>query len=226
MQSNVIIIGIDKKIGKGILEECLNNPDINQILIINQPDYSSEFHSKITSIQLKDFNELKKYADLINNYKSCFYCDRLAINSVSNEAYFAHNYTNTIAFANALVQINSAINFCYISAAGTDHLEQSNQYSSRINGKIENVLNQIPFSAVYHFRPAIVQAYVQNGPQGGTDKLLNFFYSILRTFNKSYFLTYAELAKAMIYVSIYGYNKHILEIDDISFLANEGDQLV
>ncbi|MFZ4263419.1 nucleoside-diphosphate sugar epimerase [Sphingobacterium sp. HJSM2_6] len=226
MLSNVIIVGAEKKLGKGILNECLSNPEVDRVLLISRDKNLQLKHPKIKLLHLSDSENLDQLTELIESYDSCFYCDRVSIKEVSKELYFDNNYTRTLKFAWNLLQANSSIIFCYVSAAGTDNLEQANQYSARINGKTENALNKLNFKRVYHFRPAIVQplntkSLVQRG-----DQIVRFFYPILRTFSKSYFLTFSELAKAMIYVSIYGYNKQILEIHDISFLANEGDPLV
>lgn len=92
---------------------------------------------------------------------------------------------------------------------------------ARVKGKTENDLMKLPFKAVYNFRPAFMRPTPGAKNVKGIFKLITALYPILRPFNKTYFLTLEEVAKAMIVVSIHGYNKHVLEVEDISFLASK-----
>ena len=84
-----------------------------------------------------------------------------------------------------------------------------------------NDLMKLPFKAVYNFRPAFMRPTPGAKNVKPLFRFITSLYPILRPFSKTYFLTLEEVGKAMIAVSIHGYNKHVLEVQDISFLASK-----
>jgi hypothetical protein len=50
-------------------------------------------------------------------------------------------------------------------------------------------------------------------------KIIDLLFPFFRFLNKTYFLTLAEVSKAMINVSLIGYKKNIIEVKDISELS-------
>jgi len=70
--------------------------------------------------------------------------------------YYRLTYTLTMEFARTLSRINSGMVFCYISGSGTDSTEKGRIMWARVKGKTENDLMNLPFRAVYAFRPAFM----------------------------------------------------------------------
>jgi uncharacterized protein YbjT (DUF2867 family) len=56
-----------------------------------------------------------------------------------------------------LVKLNPKMTFIYVSGAGTDSTERGRLMWARVKGRTENALLQMPFKAVYLFRPAYIQ---------------------------------------------------------------------
>ena len=85
-------------VGEGVLLECLGNPEVAAVLIVNRRHYEME-HPKLKEIVVPDFFELGKFSAQLQDYDACFFC--AGISSVGmKEAQFTHiTYDTTIAFA-------------------------------------------------------------------------------------------------------------------------------
>jgi len=219
MKIKVIITGSTGMVGEGVLLECLQNPDVEQILLLNRKPYGID-HPQVKELIHSDFNNLSSIKEELMGYDACFFCAGVSSVGMSKEEYFRLTYTLTLNFAKDLVAINPEMVFCYVSGRSTDSSEQGRVNWANVKGKTENDLMRLPFRAVYNFRPGIMGPTKGAKNVKGAFKVIEFLYPFLRPFNKTYFLTLAEVGRAMINVSLNGYNKHVLEIQDISFLAN------
>ena len=126
----------------------------------------------------------------------------------------------TLALAQALVKLNPAMTFIYVSGAGTDSTEGGRAMWARVKGKTENALLGLPFKAAYMFRPAGIVPlhgvrsktrlyrviYAAAGP------LLGMLYA---RFPK-YVTTTEQVGRAMIKVAKQGWPKAVLENSDIN----------
>jgi hypothetical protein len=78
---------------------------------------------------------------------------------------------------------------------------------------------KLTFKAVYNFRPAFMKPSKEAKNVKGFYKVIDVLFPFFRLFSKTYFLTLEEVGKAMVNVTINGYNKNIVEIKDIAFLS-------
>ncbi len=219
MKIKAIITGSTGMVGEGVLLECLQNPDVEQILLLNRKPYGIN-HPQVKELIHRDFNNLSSIKEELMGYDACFFCAGVSSVGMSKEEYFRMTYTLTLNFAKDLVAINPEMVFCYVSGRGTASSEHGRVNWANVKGKTENDLMRLPFRAVYNFRPGIMGPTRGAKNVKGPFKVIEFLYPFLRPFNKTYFLTLAEVGRAMVNVSLNGYNKHVLEIQDISFLAN------
>lgn len=218
MGLKVIITGATGMVGEGVLQECISNPEVEEILLINRKpsSYSGE---KIKEILHQDFYDIHSIAQQLKNYDACFFCLGTSSVGMKEEDYYKITYTLTINFAKTLSALNPQMIFCYVSGANTDSSEKGKQMWARVKGKTENDLMKLPFKAVYNFRPGFMKPSKGAKNVRGIYKIINFMYPLFRLINPVYFLTLEEVGKAMINVSEKGFNKKILETKDIATLS-------
>lgn len=218
MGLKVIITGATGMVGEGVLQECISNPEVEEILLINRKtsSYSGE---KIKEILHQDFYDIHSIAQQLKNYDACFFCLGTSSVGMKEEDYYKITYTLTINFARTLSALNPQMTFCYMSGANTDSSEKGKQMWARVKGKTENDLMKLPFKAVYNFRPGFMKPSKGAKNVRGIYKIINFMYPLFRLINPVYFLTLEEVAKAMINVTERGYDKKILETKDIATLS-------
>jgi len=214
----VIITGATGMVGEGVLQECLVNPAIEKILLVNRKS-SGYSHPKLEEVLHGNFNDIDPIANKMPGYDACYFCAGVSSVGMNEEDYYAATYTLTLNFAKALAGLNPQMVFCYVSGAGTD--STGKQMWARVKGKTENDLIKLPFKAVYNFRPAFMKPTRGAKNIKGFYKVINALYPVFRMFSSTYFLTLEEVARAMIYVSMKGYEKQILEVKDIADLSKQ-----
>ncbi len=218
MKLKVIITGSTGMVGEGVLQECIANPVVEKILLISRKP-GGYVHPKIEEILHSDFNDISPITAQLKGYDACYFCLGVSSVGMKEEKYYAVTYTLTLHFAKALSELNPQMTFCYVSGAGTDSSEKGRQMWARVKGKTENDLTKLPFKAVYNFRPAFMKPSKGAKNVKGFYKVINALFPALRVFSAIYFLTLEEVGKAMINVSVNGYEKTTLEVKDISKLS-------
>lgn len=222
MQTNkkikVILTGATGMVGEGVLNNCLQNDKVEEVLIINRKP-SGLTHPKLKEIIHLDFFNLAPVADQLAGYDACFFCLGVSSVGMKENEYYRLTYTLTMHVAETLVSRNDDMTFCYISGAGTDSSEKGRMMWGRVKGKTENDLLKLPFKKVYNFRPGILQ------PTGGLKNTLKFYnylgwlLPVIRFVAPNYISTLQELGEAMINAVTKGYPKQIIEVKDIHILA-------
>ena len=84
MKLKVIVTGATGMVGEGVLHECLQHPDVEQVLVINRKP-GGVTHAKLREIIHVNFFDMTPIADQLVGYNACLFC--LGISSVGiNEA--------------------------------------------------------------------------------------------------------------------------------------------
>lgn len=214
----VIVTGTTGMVGEGVLEECLRNPLVTEVVSFARKPFGKS-HPKLKEVIHPDFFDIRPVADQLKGYDACFFC--LGVTSVGkNEAdYTRATYTLTLHVAEVLSGQSPDMTFCYVSGSGTDSTEKGRLMWARVKGRTENDLMKLPFKQVFAFRPGFLRAdkgarYVLKGY-----KYVDWIYPIGRKLFKNGFCTLAEMGKAMIEVTAKGYFKKTIEVKDIIVLA-------
>ena len=154
MKIKAILTGATGMVGEGVLHECLQHADVEEVLVVGRRS-CGVINEKIKEIILRDFLMLSPIEHQLTGYDACFFC--LGVSSVGlNEAeYFRLTYELTMNFAATLASRNPRMVFCYISGAGTN--EKGKMMWARVKGKTENELAKLGFRSVYNFRPGIIK---------------------------------------------------------------------
>ncbi|MDA6072753.1 epimerase [Flavobacterium sp. AC] len=213
----VIVTGATGMVGEGVLIECLDNSQVEQILYIGRKP-SGKSHPKLTEYLISDFLSLKSDNLTLTGYDACFYC--AGITSVGmDEAQYTHiTYDTTLHFAKILLAQNPNLTFNFISGLHTDSSENGKVMWARVKGKTENALKALPFKAQYNFRPGLMKPDQTQVHLKGFNKYITLLYPIMGLFFTG--CTTREIGCAMISVTQIGYSKNILEAIDIKKAAN------
>jgi len=205
-------------VGEGVLHECLNDPAIEAVLVINRKSIGLS-HPKLREIIHSDFYDLSAIESQLAGYNACFFCLGITSVGMKEPEYYKINYTLTMHFGTVLSRLNPGMRFCYISGAGTDSTEKGRSMWARVKGKTENDLIKLPFSKVYAFRPGFIKPTPGLTKTHSFYKYINWMFPIGRALAPGGFCTMKELGHAMINVVIRGYSTNIIEGKDIIELA-------
>ena len=214
MSIKAIITGATGMVGEGVLHVCLNSPDVESVLVLNRKPCGVT-HPKLKEIIHKDFMDLTSIEDQLAGYNAGYFCAGVSSIGKKENEYRKITYDLTLNFANSLVRLNPEMVFTYVSGVGTDSTEKGKSMWGRVKGKTENDLLKLPFKDVYLFRPGYIHPI--KGLQN-TYKVYKALYPLYPIFEKvfpNYVGTLKELGNSMIYVTQNGYEKKVLECEDI-----------
>lgn len=172
----VIITGSTGMIGKGVLLECIDDPAVEQVLIINRNSVGIS-HPKVQEIIHQDFADLSAIKSQLTGYDACFHCMGISAAGMSEEKYTKITYGMTKELASTLYSSDPEMVFYYVSGAGTDSSEKGNSMWARVKGKTENMILNMGFKDAYAFRPGAI--IPERGIKSRT-AWYNFFYFIFR----------------------------------------------
>lgn len=218
MLIRTIITGATGMVGEGVLHECLLHPDVERVLVINRKPCGVS-HPRLREVIHHNFHDLSSVEGQLQNYNACFFCLGVSSVGLNEEQYHRLTYDLTLHVAETLIKINPGMIFCYVSGAGTDSTAQGRSMWARVKGKTENKLMQLPFKNAYMFRPGYMQ------PTKGLKNTLKWYvgfawlYPLLRYLFPGFVCSLKEVGLAMINTVTRGYEKSILEVEDIVSLA-------
>jgi uncharacterized protein YbjT (DUF2867 family) len=217
MTIRTIITGATGMVGEGVLIECLNHPDVEQVLVINRKP-GGVSHPKLREIIHPDFFNLAPIEQQLIGFNACFFCLGVSSVGMSEEEYRHITYDLTLNMAQLLAKLNPEMTFCYVTGAGTDSSEQGRSAWARVKGATENALIRL-FKQAYMFRPAFMKATPGQKNVKSYYKFFSWLYPVGRALYPAGFCTLREVGLAMIRVVSKGYSKRILEVKDIVELA-------
>ena len=216
MRIKAIITGASGMVGEGVLYECLQHNDVEEILVIGRRSCGYT-HPKLKEIVHADMYNLSSIEDQLEGYDACFFC--LGTSSVGKkEAEFTKvTYDLTMHFATTLSKLNPEMTFCYISGRGTN--ETGRMMWQRVKGKTESDLMKLPFRQVYNFRPGIIKSTKGLKHTLPLYKWLSWMLPIINTIAPQSIVTLKQIGDAMINATTNGYEKRVLEVRDIIKLS-------
>ncbi|GGH21809.1 NAD-dependent epimerase/dehydratase family protein [Mucilaginibacter phyllosphaerae] len=213
----VIITGTTGMVGEGVMHQCLQNPAVEAVLIINRKS-SGYSHPKLKEIVHADFYNLLPVEDELVGYNACYFCLGISSVGVSKDDYYKTTYLLTMVVAQTLAALNPDMTFCYVSGAGTDSKEKGTGWAA-VKGKTENDLMKLPFKQVFAFRPGFIKPIKGLTKTHNFYKYINWLFPVGRKLFPAGFITLQELAAAMVQVTLQGYNKQVIAGKDIITLS-------
>lgn len=217
----VILFGATGMIGQGVINECLRDERVQQVLAVGRNSLGIE-NPKLRELVQPDPTDLAAIAGELAEFDACFFCLGVSSVGMKEADYRRITYDLTLKVGRTLAAVNPKLVFIYVSGQGTDSTEQGRSMWGRVKGKTENDLLALPFQA-YMFRPGFVQpmdgvisrtplyrvAYAITGP------LIPLFKRLApNAVNDN-----REIGRAMIAVAASGANTHVLEPREINARA-------
>jgi uncharacterized protein YbjT (DUF2867 family) len=209
-------------VGQGVLRECLLDPDVESVLAVVRTA-SLPQHDKLREIVHQDVYDLATIEGRLSGYNACFFCLGVSSVGMKEETYRRVTYDLTVSVAKTLAKLNPTMTFIYVSGAGTDRTERGRQMWARVKGKTENTLLEMPFKAVYLFRPAYIQPLhgvrTKTAWYGAFYAVMRPFYPVLKKLFPNYVTTTECIGHAMLKITKQGLPKPVLENRDINVMC-------
>jgi len=214
----VIITGASGMVGKGVLLECLDHPEIDGVLTIGRSMLDVE-HSKLKQIVHSDFGNYEAIKDQLTGYNACYLVMGISAAGLSEEQYTTITHDYTLALAKTLLELNPEITCTYVSGKGTDSTEKGRMMWARVKGKTENDLLALGFKQAFMYRPGIIIPL--KGIKSRT-KAYQFMYDyfmwlvrLIKFLSPNSVVNTTQIGLSMINVTKTGYPKNILDPIDI-----------
>jgi hypothetical protein len=220
MKIKAIITGTTGMVGEGVMHECLNHPDVEEVLVINRRACGVQ-HPKLKEIIHNNFYDFSGITEQLKGYNACYFCLGTTSVGKKKDEYTKITFDITKVLADILVKHNPDMTFCYISGAGTDSTEKGKIMWARVKGRTENYILNLGFKQAFAFRPAIIK------PTKGLKNTLSFYkylfflLPVIKLFFPKHICSLKEIGLAMINSVNKGYEKNVLEVTDIVKLAEQ-----
>lgn len=215
----IIITGATGMVGEGVLLECLNDPEITEVLSVSRKP-AGITHPKLKEYIVADFLSLEENDEKLHGYDACFFCAGVSSVGIKEEEYRRITYDTTLNFAKA-VNPNPQMSFIYVSGGGTDSTEKGRMVWARIKGKTENDLMKLPFKQAFGFRIGFL---IPNPQQKRVLKYYNYIswlIPVIKLLFPNIITTMNQVAQAMIYVSQNGYSNNVIFVKDIKAVSEK-----
>jgi len=217
----VIVVGATGMVGQGVLREALLDARVERVLTLGRRA-TGQVHPKLRELIHADLFDLSAVESQLSGFDACLYCLGVTSAGMSEADYANITYELTLVIARTLAKVNPALTFCFVSGAGADSSERGRVMWARVKGKTENALRELPFRAVFVFRPGLILP--MDGITSRTRSyrilyaLMTPFFPLLRRMPKRVTTT-RRLGRAIVHVAAEGAPKSVLERADLNELA-------
>lgn len=220
MEIKVIITGATGMVGEGVMLECLENPQVKEVLMVNRRHFDLQ-HAKLKELIVPDFLKAEQFSEQLKGYDACFFCAGISSIGVNEEKFTHATYDTTIHFAETVAAANPSMVFTYVSGKSTDSTEKGKVMWARVKGRTENALMRLPFKRAYNFRPAFMKPMPGQKNVPGIYRFLAGIYPVWLFLFPKWSTTMREVGQAMINAVTKGYDQQIIEVSDIRTLAKK-----
>ncbi|MDF1696144.1 MAG: NAD-dependent epimerase/dehydratase family protein [Saprospiraceae bacterium] len=217
----VIITGSTGMVGKAVVIECLEDEEVQEVLVINRNKIDIT-HSKLKEVIVTDFDNIADIKNVLQGYDACFHCMGISAIGKSEEDYDKITFGYTKSLVDLCFELNPNMVFNYVSGKGTDSTEKGNTMWARVKGKTENYILGKGFKDAYMFRPGAILP--EKGVKSKTG-WYNAIYVVMRPFfplmyKMNSITSSSNLGKAMINSLRFPQTNKHLENPEINSLAN------
>lgn len=209
----VILFGATGMVGRGVLRQCLLDPEVESILSIGRKP-AGVSHPKLRDLVRADMFDFDVTNGELGGYDACFFC--LGVSSVGmSEAEYTHlTYDLTMGWARLLARANPAMRFLYVSGMGTG----GKSMWARVKGRTEADLLALLPGAIMIRLGALRPMHDERSKAPWSGVLLRVFsplWPILQWLWPNGVITTEELGRAMILTARNGSTQHVLESADL-----------
>jgi hypothetical protein len=210
-------------VGKGVLLECLDHPEISKVLSVSRRSLNID-HPTLRELIHKDFSEFVSVSEHLKGYDACYACMGVSSVGMKEAEYTRLTYDFALALARELYKMNPEMTFTYVSGQGTDSSEKGRSMWARVKGKTENDLLKVGFRQAFMFRPGAIIPVKGVQPSSKLYRILvtnlSWLPKLIKKISPDSVVNSAQIGQAMINASRYGYTKNVLGPKDIQIMAN------
>lgn len=152
----VVIFGATGTIGAGVLLECLDSPEIGEVLSVGRRPTGRK-HEKLRELTHEDFTDFSALADELGDLDAAFWCIGVPSAGLSEERYTEVTHDYTMAAAKVLYEQSPDLCFVFVSGAGADDTEKGRTMWARVKGRTENDILGMGFRSAVVFRPGMIR---------------------------------------------------------------------
>ena len=211
---NVVITGATGMVGRIVLRECLDSPNIGKITSFVRRS-SGVNHPKLNEVIHANFMDYNDVADHFENIDVAYFCIGAYTGAVPDDKFKQITVDFTTVFADVLKQKSPNATFCLLSGQGADQTEKSRVSFAKYKGMAENYLIQKDFGNLYIFRPAYIYPVEQREEPNLMYRVSRKLYPLLKNVFPSSVITSEQLGKAIFKAGVQGAEKTVLENQDI-----------
>ena len=220
----VIVTGATGMVGKGVLLECLDHPEVSEVLSIGRKSLGMN-HPKLKELLHTDFSEFESVAEQLKGFDACYASMGVSAASMNEAQYTKMTYDFTMSLATELHKLNPEMTFIYVSGQGTDSTEKGRQMWARVKGKTENDIFKLGFKQAFAFRPGAIIPLRGILPSSKLYRaLVNNLTWLIKAIKKmapNAVVNTTQIGLAMINATKFGYEKQIIIPADMLKLADK-----
>jgi uncharacterized protein YbjT (DUF2867 family) len=213
----VIFFGATGMVGKGVLRQCLLDPDVESVLSIGRKA-SGLSHPKLRDLVRADMFEFTVNAAELSGYDACFFCLGVSSLGMSESEYTHLTHDLTLGWAHVLARENPQTKFLYVSGMGTG----GKAMWARVKGRTERDLLALFPAAIMIRLGALRPMHGERSkaPGGGVLlAVLSPIWPVLQWLWPNAVITTEELGRAMLLAVRSGTAKRVLESADLVALG-------
>ncbi len=218
MNKKVIITGASGMIGGNLLNLCINDDSISEIIsLVRKP--SGINHNKLKEIVISDFLHYEACSQYFSNSDIVFYCLGVYTGAAAADLFRKITVDYPIALAKSVYSKSPNARFCLLSGQGADSTEKTKVMFARDKGAAENALSKIGFASFISFRPGYIYPVEPRNEPNFMYKIMRWLYPIIKLLGKNVSIESTALAKVIHFVGLHAASKSILENRDMREIA-------
>jgi uncharacterized protein YbjT (DUF2867 family) len=152
----VILFGASGMVGRGVLRECLLDPDVEKVLAVGRGPSGSS-HEKLKDLIHTPLDDLEGVKDELAGYDVCFFCLGVSSAGMTAAQYRKITYDLTLSVAKTLFEVNPTMTLTYVTGQGTGR-DKSAMWA-QVKGETEEALIALAKRAggrAFMFRPGLI----------------------------------------------------------------------
>jgi len=202
----VMIFGATGMLGKGVLRECLNDAEVEQVVTVGRKA-TGDVHEKIKEIEHSDLTNFNAIEEDMKNVDAVFWTVGITSLLADEAQYELVTKTFPIAAADVLNKHNPNMTFVLVTADGTD--ANGSLFWKRMKGDAENNILERDWNG-YVFRPAVVQPIHDETSRTLAYRIgyviLKPFIPVFETFFPDYMTTTERMGRAFLHLARHGHD--------------------
>jgi uncharacterized protein YbjT (DUF2867 family) len=206
----LIVTGATGLAGAEVVRQSLADAAIQKVTaLVRRP--LTLTHPKLATVVHQDFLNYDAVLPQLADHDACLWCLGVSQRDVDEPTYMRITRDYTVAGATAMVRVNPALTFGFLSGGGASSNERSLLLFGRVKGQTENRLDALGLPRLYHFRPGYIEPSAPRAHARFEERFFAPFTPILHRLLPRSLITSADLARAMLYVVTHGADQHILD---------------